>query len=96
MRRMLNDYFLSIFTKENLATLPDRVQVYEGEDKEKLRDVLSTRPVVQDEIGRWKKNKSPGPVEKFPRVLKECRGALSGPLAHIFKMSVDSGYVPNS
>lgn len=88
MSKMLNDYFLSVFTQENLTTIPERVQVYEGEDNDKLRDVTITRQVVQDEIGRLKKNKSPGHDEIFTRVLKECKEALSGPLTYVGKFWV--------
>ncbi len=95
MSQMMNEYFLSVFTQENITTIPQRVQVYEGEENDKLRDVIITRQVVQDEISRFKKSKSRGPDEVFPRVLKECKDVLSDPLADIFKMSVNSGYVPN-
>ena len=51
---------------------------------------------VRGEITSLKENKSPGHDEIFPQVLKECKDVLSGPLANIFKMSVDSGFVPSS
>ncbi len=70
MNKLLNNYFLSVFTQENLSTLPEGVQVYEGNDNDRLRDVTITRQVVLEEIDRLKKNKSPGPDEIFPRVKK--------------------------
>ncbi len=82
-----------VFTQENLATIPERVQVYEGEDNEKLRDIHITWQMVQDEICKLRKNKSPGPDEIFPRVLKESKYVICEPLADIFKISVGSGYV---
>ncbi len=38
MCQMMNEYFLSVFTKEKLTTIPERVQVYEGEENDKLRE----------------------------------------------------------
>ncbi len=35
--RTLNDYFLSVFTQENLAPVPERVQVYKGEKKREVK-----------------------------------------------------------
>ncbi len=76
MSNLLNDYFLSVFTRENQDTIA-------GEDDEKLRDVIITRQVVQKEIEKLNKNKSPGPDEIYPRVLKECKEAPSGPLTNM-------------
>lgn len=41
--RMLNAYFLTVFTEGNLATIPERVEAYEGDNNDKLRDVVITR-----------------------------------------------------
>ncbi len=77
-----------------LYTIPAGEEVFQGEDNEKLRDVIITRQVVQKEIENLKKNKSPGPDEINPRVLKGCKEALSGPLTNMFRKSVDTGHVP--
>lgn len=45
MSQILNDYFLSVFTQENVTTLIEKVQVYEGED-DKPKDVIITRQLV--------------------------------------------------
>ncbi len=44
--QMMNDYFLSVFTQENRTTIPNRVQVYEGEENDKLGNVIIIRQVV--------------------------------------------------
>ncbi len=76
MSNLLNDYFLSVLTKKNQDTIPAGEEVFQGEDNEKLRDIIITRQVVQKEIERLKKNKSPGPDEIYPRVLKVARKLL--------------------
>ncbi len=48
MSQLMNEYFLSVFKQENLPTIPERVQVYKGEENDKLRDMIITRQVVQD------------------------------------------------
>ncbi len=48
-----NDYFLSVFTRENQDTIP--VEVFQGEDNEKLNEVIITGQVVQEEIEKLKR-----------------------------------------
>ncbi len=50
MSNLLNDYFLSVFTRENQDTIPAGEEVFQGEDNGKLRDVIITRQVVQQGI----------------------------------------------
>ncbi len=64
MSKLLNNYFRSVFTQENLSTLPEGVQVYEGNDNDRLRDVTITRQIIQEEIDKLKKNKSKGKKKK--------------------------------
>ncbi len=82
MSKLLNDYFLSVFSRENQDTIPVGEVVFQGQDYEKLRNVITTMKVVQ-EIEKLKKiNKSPGPDNIYPRILKECKEILSGPLTN--------------
>ncbi len=92
MSKLLNDYFLSVFTREKQDTIPEG-EVFQGEDNEKLRDVTITREVVQKEVEKLKKNKSPGPDNIYLRILKECREILSSPLTNVFRKSVDMSFV---
>ncbi len=74
----------------SLSLLP-----FQGEDNEKLRDVTITRQVVQKEIENLKKNILPGPDKLCPRILKECKEVLSGPLTNVFRKAVDMGIESN-
>ncbi len=47
MSNLLNDNFLSVFTRENQDTISTGEEVFQGKDNEKLRDVIITRQVVQ-------------------------------------------------
>lgn len=50
MSTLWNDYLLSLCTQEDRRTTPERVQVHEGREGNKLRAIIITRQVVQDEI----------------------------------------------
>ncbi len=89
MINFLNDYYSSVFAKENQNRIPAVEEVFQGEYNEKLWAVIITRLVLQKEIEKLKKNKSQGPDEVYPRVLKECKEPLSGPLTNMFRKSVD-------
>ena len=91
----LNNYFLSVFTQEDVTSLPNATQLFEGEDHEMLCDFNITKETVMKEIDKLKKTKSPGPDDIFPRVLKEARDVVSEPLANIFRKSLDTGVVPS-
>ncbi len=94
MSKLLNDYFLKVFTRENQDTIPVR-EVFQGEDNEKLRDVIITRQGVLKEIEKLKKNKLPGPDKIYLRILKECKEIPSGQPTSVFRKSVDMGFVPS-
>lgn len=53
-----------------------RVQGYEGEDDEQLRDVLIAGQVVQNEICRLKKSNSPDLDEIFPGDVNQYNDVL--------------------
>lgn len=59
-----------------------------------LMVLIITRQVVQDEIGRLKKNIFPGHDKILAHILNEWKEVFSGPLADISKMPVNCGYVP--
>ena len=58
MGKILNDYFLSVFTKDNKNIVPVCEQIFSG-------DVEVTRELVVREIDKMK-FKSPGPDEVYP------------------------------
>ena len=95
MARKLNKYFLSVFSQEESDRKLEPVQIFRGQEIDKLSNIVISREVVCKEIDRLKKIKSPGPDDIFPRILKECR-ELVEPIAMIFKKSLDTGVVPRA
>ena len=87
----LNKHFLSIFSQEESDRELEPVQIFRGQEVDKLSEIVISREVVSKGIDRLKKTKSPGPDDIFPRILKECRGELVEPIAMIFRKSLDTG-----
>lgn len=92
MANMLNLFFTSVFTKEDLSNCPDPVTTYFGECP--LEDVQFDPGVITDKINNLKTGSSPGPDKKSPRLLQEIADIISQPLSFIFAQSLREGYVP--
>ena len=92
--KIMNDYFLTVFTQETLQDMPESEQVFNGEENELLTDITITKEIVEQEIDKLKKFKSPGPDEIYPIVLKECKEVISETLMSAFRKSLDTGEVP--
>ncbi|KAI8495249.1 hypothetical protein Bbelb_272350 [Branchiostoma belcheri] len=87
----LNKFFVSTFTKENTQSISEPTQrVYE-------EDLNSINVSVEDVSRRLKNlnpNKSPGPDNIHPRILKEIAEVLETPLQIIFTKSLKEGKLP--
>ena len=89
---VLNTFFSSVFTEENLNHIPTLENKYETPLK-----LLSITPeMVLKKLKRLKVNKSPGPDGMHPRVLKETAEAICTPLSIIFNKSLEEGKLPQS
>ncbi len=49
--------------------MPNSEQMFRADENEKLTDISIAREIVEQEIDRLKKFKTPGPDEIYPRVL---------------------------
>ena len=88
---VLNDFFVSVFTKENLSyipTLPDRNFEYE------LVTFNITAADVFKKLSALKASKSAGPDGPHCKFLLELKDSLCDPLTFIFNKSLESGEVP--
>ena len=92
----LNEYFLSVFTSENLEYIPEIEAIYSGNSENILRTIDISREDVLKELNKLKSHKSPGPDEVYARVLKECKAELCCPLVSLFNNSIKSGIVPKA
>ena len=89
----LNKYF-SVFSQEESGRELEPIQIFRGQEVDKLSEIAISREVVRKEIDRLKKTKSPGLDDIFPRILREGREELVEPIAMIFRKSLDTGVVP--
>ena len=83
--QVLNSFFTSVFTEENLKTKPE----IDHRDCVPLEDIEFSREEVLKKLNHMDVGKSPGPDSIHPRVLKELAEELAGPLAIIFTQSLD-------
>ena len=91
----LNIHFLSVFTNENMEQIPEIQQMFNGDDDSFLCNLIVSRDDVIKQLDKLKPQKSPGPDSIYPRVLKECKEIISGPLADLFNESLSTGLVPD-
>ena len=96
--KVLNTYFSSVFTHENITTtndeFPSLKQIFTGDQNDMLQDIEITEELVRTKLGKLCLNKAPGVDGLVPRVLVETAGSISKPLCMIFRASLDTGIVP--
>ena len=91
---ILNEFFSSVFTKENTNSISHPEQVFIGDTKECLLDVDVSQSIVEKKLKNLNKNKAPGVDGIHPSFLRELSKQLSGPLSILFRRTLDEGMVP--
>ena len=89
---ILNRYFSSVFTKEDVSTLPSSSP---SEHSARLCDLMVTPEMVKLKLKHLKSSSSPGPDKIHPRVLVEAAEQLAEPLSIIYNKSIQSGCLPD-
>ena len=92
MGNILNKYFSSVFTSENLENMP------EAENKAgsnvKFESLYFCRKLIQEKLNGIKNFSAPGPDGIYSNVLKALSSELSTPLSILFNKSMEDGFVP--
>ena len=88
---LLNEQFKSVFVSERLNDIPEVERSLES-----ITDIPINEEIVRNKLNKLKEDKAMGPDEMHPKVLKECADQLAGPLAKLFKLSLNNGFVPRS
>ena len=92
MAEVLNEYFCSVFTTEDISSLPVPFTKFEGNKSEHLGQLFV---IIANKIKKMKDNKSPGVDGIPPKLLKEIVEQISTPLAKLFNLSLEEGIVPS-
>ena len=94
MAEALNGYFSSVFTKEDISSLPVADAKFQGAKSDYLGPLVVTPELVAKKIKAMKDNKSPGVDGIPPKLLMETVEQISIPLARVFNLSLKEGVVP--
>ena len=94
MAEVLNEYFSSVFTTEDISSLPVPFTKFEGNKSEHLGQLFVTPEMIAQTIKKMKDNKSRGVDGIPPKLLKEIVEQISTQLAKLFNLSLE-GIVPS-
>ena len=94
MAEDLNGYFSSVFTEEDISSLPVADAKFQGAKSDYLGPLVVTPELVAKKIKAMKDNKSPGVDGIPPKLLMETVEQISIPLARVFNLSLKEGVVP--
>ena len=90
---ILNTFFTSVFTKEDLNDIPDFNDNYNGHC---IINIQFSEKDIEEILKTLKVTKSPGPDNIHPRIPKELANVLAKPLYLLFRKSIDTGKLPIS
>src|SRR6267154_3383936 len=91
---LLNTYFSSVFTLENLNSIPTPIEVFSGNDDQALTNIHITEDIVFGKLNKINVSKWQGSDQVHPKLLYELRNKVVKPLAMLFKLSLQLGIVP--
>jgi len=91
MAEILNQYFSTVFTREETTNIP---RSRRRPVRHPWTDIPFIKRVIEKKIAKLKTASSPGPDGITARLLQETAREVAGPLARIFKLSMDNSEVP--
>lgn len=91
---ILNDYFSSVFTREDVSDTPTMAEGCYSDGKF-LSEVRVTPLAIKKNLSDLDANKAQGPDLIPSKVLKELSEELSNPLCYLFNKSLEDGILPD-
>jgi len=88
---VLNDFFSSVFTRENTSNIPDFA---ERAHKVPLQQLQATPDMVLKKLVRLKPGKAQGLDGVNPRVLIELQNELASPIADLMNKTLEKDEIP--
>ena len=89
----LNGYFSSVFTREDISSLPVPDAKFQEAKGDYLGHLIVTPEMLAKKIKEMKDNKSPGVDGILPKLLMEPVEQISIPLTRVFNLSLREGVV---
>ena len=90
---VLNTFFSSVFTRENVDSIPVIDDIFTGEAP--LRTLIFTEEILKEKIEGLRTMAAPGPDGITPKLLQVTKDMVCLPLKIIFEKSLGEGSVPN-
>ena len=88
MTEEFNEYFASVFKQEDVASMPDAKQFFNGSANDFVKDVLVTEEKIRNKLNKLKVDKAVRADEMSPRLLTECQEEdLSSPDKDLTKVT---------
>ena len=92
---LLNKYFVSVFTKEDLTNIPEPVKIFVGgSNNEGINKIEISEEMVYNKLTEINVNKCIGVDDLHPKLLYELRGELVKPLCALFNLSLETSFIP--
>ena len=92
MASILNTWYCSVFTDEDLSNIPSPEMLFKGDNP--LEDVSFTAGKVKKKLMKLKPTSAPGPDMIWARVLHDLSDVLAEPLAMVFTSCLEEEVVP--
>ena len=92
MANVLNEYFISVLTIEDIINVPECNPIVNPTNV--INDIVLTQDDIIKCIDKLNSTKAPGPDEITPRVLKEVKYSIVKDIYDIFDLSLRTGSVP--
>ncbi len=90
----LNTYFSSVFTVENVSFIPNSKSNFDFTNSQTLREICIEEKLIGEKLSKLNTSKSQGPDELNPKLLFKLRSELYKPLATLFNVSIQTGFIP--
>ena len=90
MCEVLNQQYCSVFTREDLANMPEVEQNFLYSEDPELQDIMFINEKVKAKLAKLK----PSSAKIWPRVICKLAATLCIPLAIIFSTCMAEGSVP--
>ena len=94
MCHILNRYFSSVFTREDMSNVPCALGPTEISEKCTINDIEINEQRISKAIDHLKNNKAAGVDDLNSSFIKGCSSGIVKPLNLIFKQSLVTGQIP--